>query len=192
MQFHKRMLQMLEVVSPMPNKQRWLLKDPAHLFTVDEILQVYPDACIVQTHRNPLNILASNCALYGANRVLFSDRVDPRAVGQQCLSMWSKGILNMQRVRDGLDVSKNSRTKHSFLDVYFKEVMTDPIRTVLEIYNTFGFPQPAAQTLDVMRAYLREQKREPLSKQANRPRLEDWGLSEEEVAGAFEEYMRRH
>ncbi len=191
-QFHKRMLQMLEVVRPLPDKQRWLLKDPAHLFAIQDLLHVYPDACIVQTHRNPVEILASNCALYGASRAMFSDRVDPVAVGQQCLEMWSNGILNMQNVRDRLEAAAPTPPQHSFLDVYFKDVMANPIQSVLGIYASFGFTPPSAHVLEAMRAHLQEQRREPLSQQSSRPRLVDWGLSEKQVALAFEEYTRRH
>ena len=36
---------------------------PAHLRNLDELFRAYPDACIIQTHRNPVNVLPSLCSL---------------------------------------------------------------------------------------------------------------------------------
>ena len=49
---------------------RWLLKSPAHIWCLDALLAEYPDALLVQTHRDPLRIIASlvvaaSCTLRG-------------------------------------------------------------------------------------------------------------------------------
>src|SRR5215469_3914217 len=54
--FHKRFLQYLQSGwAP----ERWVLKAPSHLFGLDALLATYPDACIVQAHRDPLAVLGS-------------------------------------------------------------------------------------------------------------------------------------
>ena len=58
--FHRRFLQQLQWRAP---AQRWVLKAPAHLFAFDALLEAYPDARIVQTHRDPLTVLASVASL---------------------------------------------------------------------------------------------------------------------------------
>ncbi len=44
---------------------QWLLKSPAHLWHLDALATEYPDAIIVQTHRDPLVVVASVSALVG-------------------------------------------------------------------------------------------------------------------------------
>ena len=42
---------------------QWLLKSPAHLWQLDALLAEYPYALIVQTDRDPLNVISSIAAL---------------------------------------------------------------------------------------------------------------------------------
>ena len=52
---------------------QWLLKSPAHLWQLDALVAEYPDALIVQTHRDPLNVISSISALTHHLRHLASD-----------------------------------------------------------------------------------------------------------------------
>ena len=53
---------------------QWLLKSPAHLWQLDALVAEYPDALIVQTHRDPLNVISSISALTHHLRHLASRR----------------------------------------------------------------------------------------------------------------------
>lgn len=53
---HRRVLQQLQWQVP---GARWVLKAPSHLFAMDALLHTYPDARIVQTHRDPVTVVAS-------------------------------------------------------------------------------------------------------------------------------------
>ena len=52
---------------------QWLLKSPAHLWQLDKLVAEYPDALIVQAHRDPLNVISSISALTHHLRRLASD-----------------------------------------------------------------------------------------------------------------------
>src|SRR2546422_2291535 len=75
---HRRQLQYLQWRC---RGERWVLKSPGHLWALDALLAVYPDARIVQTHRDPLRVVASLTSLVTLLRGLASDRVDPLAIG---------------------------------------------------------------------------------------------------------------
>ena len=75
---HRRQLQYLQWRCP---AERWVLKSPGHLWALDALLDVYPDARIVQTHRDPLRVLASLAHLVTVLRGLASDRIDPFEIG---------------------------------------------------------------------------------------------------------------
>ncbi len=58
--WHRRYLQHLQSRHP---ADQWLLKSPAHLWHLDALAAEYPDAIVVQTHRDPLKVIASTSAL---------------------------------------------------------------------------------------------------------------------------------
>ncbi len=57
---HRRNLQLIGLRD---QERRWVLKNPSHLFALDELLAVYPDALVIQTHRSPREAIASACSL---------------------------------------------------------------------------------------------------------------------------------
>ena len=57
---HRRNLQMIGLPDA---GRRWVLKNPSHLFALDALLAVYPDALVIQTHRAPRTAIASACSL---------------------------------------------------------------------------------------------------------------------------------
>ncbi|MFP6640575.1 MAG: sulfotransferase, partial [Myxococcota bacterium] len=121
--WHRNALALVQSTAP---GKRWVLKYPAHLRNLDEVFRAYPDACVVQTHRNPVEVLPSLCSLVYRLRCLYSDHVDPRAVGRWQLEMWA-GILER-----GLE----ARRRHDlmrFHDVHFTEFQRNPVETVGEI-----------------------------------------------------------
>jgi hypothetical protein len=126
---HRRQLQYLQWRCP---GERWVLKSPGHLWALDALLAVYPDAGIVQTHRDPLKVVASLTSLITLLRCLATDRIDPFEIGRD----WT------QRLADGLEKSMAVRERGpagQFFDVHFAEFMRDEIGMVRRIYAHFGF-----------------------------------------------------
>jgi hypothetical protein len=75
--YFRRIIQLLLWQRP----GRWLGKTPHHLENLDVLLAVFPDAKIIQTHRDPVRVVASFCSMMAHGRALFSAEVDPREVG---------------------------------------------------------------------------------------------------------------
>ena len=86
---HRRWLQYLQWRCP---AERWVLKSPGHLWALDALLAIYPDARIVQTHRDPLEVVASLVSLITKLRGLGSDAVDPLEIGADWASRLAAGL----------------------------------------------------------------------------------------------------
>jgi hypothetical protein len=127
---------------------RWLLKSPAHLWCLAALLDEYPDALLIQTHRDPVRVISSISALAALLRRMSSDHSSvPRAAGQ-----YSEDILL------GLDRSVAARRDGTVpadqvVDVQFAEFMADPFTTIGTIYDALGLTF-TAEAESAMRAFL--------------------------------------
>src|SRR5262249_46747493 len=79
-QEYRRQLQLLQWSSGGP-AGHWALKAPIHLFALDALFTVLPDACVVQTHRDPCQVIPSACSLFALMVGIFSDEVEPERIG---------------------------------------------------------------------------------------------------------------
>ncbi len=127
--FHRRMLQHYGWKHSF---DRFVLKAPRHLYCLDALLTVYPNARIVWTHRDPLTALPSLCSLSETARRIVSDDIDTRRIGHLCLEYWEKDFHAGYRARE----RANPR---QFFDVPYSELIRDPMRWVRNIYEYFGF-----------------------------------------------------
>ena len=87
LRWHKAFLGFLQsggVVSP-----RWLLKSPVHMMRLSAVFDVYPDAKVIATHRDPAQVVPSTASLISSMRSLYSDGENTRRTGREQLSTWS-------------------------------------------------------------------------------------------------------
>jgi sulfotransferase family protein len=129
---HRRQLQYLQWKAP---ATRWVLKSPGHLWALPALLAVYPDARIVQTHRDPLKVIASLASLVTVLRSLASDAVDAREIGLDWTARLARGLEASSAARDAAGLAESR-----VLDVHFAEFMRDQVGTVGRIYGHFGMP----------------------------------------------------
>lgn len=109
---------------------QWLLKSPAHLWQLDALLAEYPDALIVQTHRDPLNVISSIAALTHHLRRMCSDESSITACAAQSYEEIIVGLEREMALRDGGAVPADR-----VIDVQFADFMNDPWTTVKDIYQ---------------------------------------------------------
>lgn len=164
-------------------RERWVLKSPGHLGTIDALLAAYPDALIVQTHRDPQRVVPSVSSLEWTLRGVASDAQDPRALGRQQLGAWSRMLRQGMRAR-----AKHAAQAQQFVDLHFHEIASDPLGCVRTLYARFGlaFTPEFEQR---MRAYIAAHPREEHG--AHRYTLEGFGLTAREVDDAFASYCAR-
>jgi hypothetical protein len=128
-EFHRQFLQHLQWRCP---GQRWVLKAPSHLLALKSLLQVYPDAGIILTHRDPLKVLGSCASFTEVLRRLFSDRVDKPALAREVRQRWVEGAgLAVQYRQESGDLQKQ------LFDVRYAELVRDPMTMVRRIYEYF-------------------------------------------------------
>jgi hypothetical protein len=136
--FHRRFLQQLQWHC---GGERWVLKAPPHLPVLDALLAVYPDAGVIMTHRDPLEVVASVASLHAVLRSTFSDAVDPVAVGPEVSQMLANDIVRGMRLLDGGCVAPER-----LLHVHYTELLRDPLAIVRRIYEHFELPlRPEAE-----------------------------------------------
>lgn len=112
--FHRRFLQHLDAQAP---GRRWILKSPDHIFALEDIARVYPDARWVFIHRDPVAVLASVAKLTEVLRRPFTRRVDLEEIGRQVFASWLDGAERMMRAAAGRD---------SILHLRYREIVAAP------------------------------------------------------------------
>lgn len=133
---HKRQLQYLQWRCP---ADRWVLKSPQHLWMLGALLAIYPDARIVQTHRDPLKVIASLTSLVTYLRSMASDHHDPLAIATDWTARLARGLENTMSVRD-----RTQLEPQRVFDMQFTEFIADEVAMVRRIYDHFGIELSAA------------------------------------------------
>ena len=146
---HRRWLQYLQWKAP---AERWMLKSPGHLWTLDALLREYPDARIVQTHRDPLRVLASLVSLVCTLRSIATDDIDPHEVGAEWSVRLADGMNRAMAVRD-----RGLLPPAQVFDMQFREFLRDEIAMVRRIYTHFGMTL-SAEAEARMRRFLAENR----------------------------------
>ena len=126
---HRDVLKLIQSSGP---ERRWVLKYPAHMAHLHVLLETYPDACIVQTHRDPTRVLPSLCSLVTGWRGIYEDEVDTRGVAAWQVEMWA------ERMQHTMEVRRAANPAH-FFDLHFGELLKDPVAAMRRIYQYFGF-----------------------------------------------------
>jgi hypothetical protein len=173
---HRRLVALLGSGDGRP----WVLKYPVHVKHLAALLTVYPDACIVQTHRDPAQVMASYVELIAGFRAIFERDIDRAAIAREQLEVWAAGAERAIAVRAAHDPAQ-------FHDVFFADFVADPIGVVRGVYERFGLAlSPEAERR--MRAW---QGGDPDGAGA-RPRraVDDLGMPRAAVHDRFGAYMR--
>ncbi len=178
--FHRSFLQHLQ---SRLRRERWVLKSPGHLGPIDALLEVYPDALLVQTHRDPLRVIPSVASLELHMRRVGCDEVDLHALGRQQLEVWRRLLEQGMAVRERLHARAGG-----IADVHFRDLLSDPIACVERIYRHFGLElRPGAERR--MREYLARHPRDEHG--VHRYSLAQFGLDAAAVRDAFRGYCER-
>ena len=160
--------------------ERWVLKAPQHLEQLGPLLTVFPDATLVQTHRDPVSAVISLASLttYGCRR--YFDHPNPHAVGRHIASIVERLL------RKG--VADRPPADPRFVDIHFADLLADPIGCVRRIYAAAGDAlSPAAQAR--MEAWIADNRQEKHGRHDYA--AEDFGLSAAELRGRLAFYQQR-
>ena len=177
--YYKRQLQILAHHTP---TRHFLLKCPEHLWFVDALLKVFPDACVVWTHRDPVASVASYCSLSSLQRRMLYGHIDRPAIGAHIRDRFRIGVERAMTARR--EIADESR----FFDVDFQQLVTDPIAMVHRIKGHFGIPH--ADGADAtMQAWLDNGRKDKRGQ--HRYSAEQWGLDQGAIHAEYADYLER-
>ncbi len=181
--FHKRFLQHLQHQSgDDPERVQWVLKCPDHVFALDAVRAVYPDARIVFVHRDPLKVLPSVARLTEILRQPFTERQDPSEIGTQVTNRWHQGVEAMMGAADCTPQGA------AICHIHYRELTSDPLGTISRLYAHFGM-ELGDEAVRGITAEANREKRGGYGR--NVYRFADHGLDPGRERGFFAGYMRR-
>ena len=128
--YHRKVLQTLQ---RRERGDRWVLKAPSHLAQLRTLFAVYPDARVVQIHRDPLKSVPSTISLMGTLKSMHSGGVDVSALAP-LVSMGYGFMLD-----DTIDArARGELPDDQFVDVRYADLMADPTAALEQVYRALG------------------------------------------------------
>jgi len=178
-QYQKRYLQVLQSTAP----GTWSLKMPSHSVHIEALLKVFPDARLVWAHRDPYKATGSLANLWRLPKgmTLHPDAVDLEAMGRDAMWQMRYHVERPLRARDRIGDDR-------FFDMYYHEMMRDPMDVMRRIYDWAGDPL-TAETEARMRNWLAEHPQDRFA--LNSYSLDQYGLTVESLEPVFAEYLER-
>lgn len=176
---HKRQLQLLQWRT---EKRPWALKYPNHVIGVSEILQVYPDARFVMTHRDPLQTLASISKMsFKLRSVRCEGNIDLYDIGQNMTHFVKRHIERILQTANGIDGDR-------IIHVDYYALVDDPVSVMYKVHEKLGIDSPQ-QVCDAVAAW---RKANPKNvRGANDYSLKQFGLDEVFLGKEFGKYMEQ-
>jgi hypothetical protein len=175
--YYRELLKMLDWQRP---GERWLLKSPAHLWAMDALVDLFPDCCIVLTHRDPVEAVASYASMM--ETLLETNGCSPQPdLGQRVLDFTATSLERGYAVRDSSDPKR-------FIDIRFDDFIADSMQVIRQIYDHFELPLSEA----ALQAMTEHVEANPRGKHgAHEYDLARYGLREEAIRERFGWYIER-
>lgn len=178
-QVHRMWLQHLSWRNP---RKRWVLKVQEHAYHLPELFSAYPDAVLVQPHRDPVTVMASISRLIEVIRCVSFETIDRAVLGQELLHLWHDGQVASMAWRKA-----NPQVK--VLDLRFRDIVADPVAAVRRVYDHAGMDF----TPESERAVSHWWAANPSDKHGqHRYELADYGLTREQVETVYADYIEAY
>jgi hypothetical protein len=176
--YHRAVLSVLGHRAP---PRRWVLKAPEHLFWLEAILDVYPDARFVHLHRDPVEVAPSGCSLDTVARRVLTERLRRPEMGREWLDLWHAGVTRAIEARRRMAPGQ-------LLDVSYRDLVADPAAVVRRVHAFAGVtPAPGVE-----RGVARWLAQNPANRHGKHDyTLAEFGLTAGEVRERFADYWAR-
>ena len=176
----KKFIQYLQWQNPGREKKRWVLKSPHHLGFIDKMISVFPDAKIIQTHRDPIKTVPSFCSMCANLFEPLTTNFDKVFIGKH----WSNKLTR------ALNHCMNISEQHpdNFLDLEFLNMIKDPIDEMKKIYEFIG--ESFGEKTEVAMEAWREENKHEMG--AHKYSLEEYDLTESQINDNFAKYQQKY
>ncbi len=156
----------------------WVLKAPLHMFGLEALLKVFPDACIIQLHRDPTAFLPSFCSMAALEQRVATKKTDMKLIGRTQLELAQEALKRRKQARE--------KAPDRFLDISYKKLTKDPVAAVSRVYDHFGFPMDPEMP-DRLKTWLAENRQHKFGKHSYS--LSHFGLDDQTIKNTFAEYL---
>lgn len=177
-QYHKKFLQLLQQDAP----GVWNVKKPSHSLWLETILQVYPDARFVWTHRDPFTATGSLCSVISLSHMGHMGKIDADWLGHdypwQCAE-------HAGRIMDFRDKFGEDRV----IDVHYADLLNDPVGETRKLYARLGDEWTAEAEAGVQ-GWVNDNPQDKFGR--HEYKLAQYGLSVESLTPLFERYLARY
>jgi hypothetical protein len=161
---------------------RLVLKDPCHAWHLEALLEVFPDARVIHTHRDVSETLPSLASLCTALHTMESKTRDDARMGRYALRLLETASDAIARARAVIPAA-------CVRDVRYQDLVRDPVGTALGLEAWAGRePGPGAE--QAMRAWLLANAQHKKGHHAYT--LAQFGLDPDEVQARFAPYTRAY
>lgn len=158
----------------------WILKTPQHMLDLPALLNVFPDARLIFTHRDPRRVVGSAASLAWNQTIIYSDHAHAPTIGREWLNKTVLMVDRMQQVRRTLP-------RDRFIDVQYDDMERDWRGTMARVYGFLGLD--IASALPGMERYVRRSR--ALKRHPHRYSLAEFALDEGEVIERMGDYIDR-
>jgi len=159
----------------------WVLKSPGHLATVETMMETFPDALVIMTHRDPLQTVPSYCSMTESIYRMYSDEVDTRQMGRFTELRWAGFLRHFTEVRDRMGPER-------FIDIRYGDVVKTPVEQARRVLARLGITM-TPETETELTLWLEENARE--KRAAHAYDMASYGLTPEIIAEDFAGYIKR-
>ena len=175
-EYHRRVLRLLQWHCP---PRLWHLKTPVHMFALDALVEAYPEARFLWSHRDPAAVLGSVCSLIHYTRSWSSDRDDATELGPEQVEQWALAVERAMEFRARVGDER-------FADVPFMALQRDPVTAIAASYDRVGLELSDASRREI-EAWAGSH--EPGSHGTHHYDLADFGIDAEDVRKRFSTYL---
>ena len=180
-EYLKLLLKYLQWQSPYRSKKTWVLKTPHHMGYVDIILKVFPNAKIIQTHRNPIDTIPSYCSMVTTLAEPLSNQLDPKLIGQYWEKKLSRVMLHCMNIA--------TENPSNFLDINYLDLIEDPLQQIKKVYKFLNI-ELNEKAVSEMENWIQENQQHKHGH--HEYSSSNYGLDDHIIKKDFSEYINRY
>jgi hypothetical protein len=162
--------------------EKFVLKCPSHLYNLKPIMKIFPDSCIVWTHRNPINSIASTSSIMSLARKFFCGNVNQKQIGEMVENRFHSVVMDAIKLREKTNNKK-------FYDMNFETLVKAIPQSVKNIRNHFELPHNKTHDKAVQ-DFLNQPRKDKPGKHRYSP--EQFGIDSDEVINKFSKYIDKY